>query len=507
MEMDEIESPLAATAQPLEELSERPGALSRGKSILLNFGSLSAGTAVTRLTNLATNAVLARRVSISGYGITGIAQSITIYFGLLSELGLGTVAIREGAQHPEKLQQVISSMMGLRLVLASAAVLLGLMVSPYLPFSETSRSLFRLYILTLPIEAISVDWVFRAVQRMHWNTILQAVGAALTLSLTILLVQEPRHLLRLGGIAAVAALAPALLGIVILGRQGFHARPTFSIADAKYFLAQSLPLCATWLAILLYSQANILILGAARGESDVGLYGAAIRMSQLFYQPIWIYFAAIVPALMQSWAQSQEKARLLLSDSVRLTAITTIGAGIVSASAGTWLLARIFGKSFGGAGQAFEIMIWTQAISAIGQNWSNLCVAAKRNGSLIRSNSLGAIVNVMVCLATVSRMGIRGAALSNLLAATSVTCFLICSFGRDMGFNILQGAARPALAGAGAYLVSLATRWTAPPVCATLSVFSFVILLLLTGAVTAVDLKRLRVLIMPARQLASEVQP
>ena len=507
MEIDEIVSPVADPTETFQESAERPVALFRGKSILLNFGSLSAATAATRLTNLVANAVLARRVSTSGYGITGIAQSATNYFGLISDLGLGVVAIREGAQHPERLQQVISSMLGLRLVLASATVLLGLLVSPYLPFSETSRSLFRLYILTLPIQAISVDWVFRAIQRMQWNTVLQVAGAALTCSLTVLLVREPRHLLRIGVIAVVAAAAPAVLSIVILRRQGFHARPTFSIADAKYFLAQSMPLCATFLAMLFYSQANTLILGVVRGDSDVGRYGSAIRMSQMFYQPIWIYFAALTPALMQSWAQSPERAHSLLSDSIRLTAITTIGSGIVAASAGTWLLARVFGKSFGGAGQAFEIMIWTGVVSAIGQNWSELCVAAKRNSILILSNFLGAIVNVTVCLATVSRMGIRGAALSNLLAAMSVTGFLICAFGREMGFKNLKGAARPALAGVGAYLVSLATRWSAPPVSATLSCLSFVALLLLTGAVTKEDLRRVRVLIMPARQIASEFQP
>jgi O-antigen/teichoic acid export membrane protein len=230
-------------------------------------------------------------------------------------------------------------------------------------------------------------------------------------------------------------------------------------------------------------------------------------MSQLFYQPIWIYFGAISPALMQSWAQSPERARSLLSNSVRLTAITTIGGGIVAASAGTWLLAIVFGRSFGGAGQAFEIVIWTEVATAIGQNWSELCVAAKRNSSLILSNCLGALVNVTVCLISVSRMGIRGAALGNLLAATSVTAVLICSFSGDLGFRILQGAMKPALAGAGAYLVSLATRWSAPPVCATLSVLSFVVLLLLTGAVTMMDLKRLRVLMIPARLVASEFQP
>ena len=119
--MDEVVSPAAESTEPSHELTKQAMVTSHGRSILLNFGSLSTGALFSRLMGLATNAVLARRVSTAGYGMTGIAQTITIYFGLLSDLGLGTVAIREGAQRPEKLQRVISSMLGLQLALAAAA--------------------------------------------------------------------------------------------------------------------------------------------------------------------------------------------------------------------------------------------------------------------------------------------------------------------------------------------------------------------------------------------------
>jgi PST family polysaccharide transporter len=479
-------------------------ASSHGKKILWNFSSLAASAVSSRAAGLATNAVLARRVSTSGYGISGIAQSAMSYFGLLSDLGLGTVAIREGTQHPESLQSVISSMMGLRLLLACAACLLGLVITPHLPFSESSRSLFRLFLFTLPIQALNVDWVFRALQRMYWNTILEISGTVLTLILTISLVREPHDILRVAWIVAIVATVTALLGIVVLSRQGYHARPVFSLTEAKYFLGQSVPLCASSLAILLYTQANSLILGAVRGETDVGLYGAATRLSQVFYQPIWLYYAAMSPALMQSWAQSPQRARTLLATSVRLTAITSIGFGLLAASAGPWLLEKIFGKAFSGSGQAFEVIIWAGVLVAVCHNWGQLAIAAKKTGLLLQSTLIGAIVNLAVCAATVSRLGIRGAALSNLLAEIAVCSVLVCSFGWDMGLRPLQGAAKPLLAGAGAYAVSLATRSCGPPVCATLTALSFLVLLFLVGEITAHDLKRLHALL-PVRRIAPEL--
>lgn len=501
--MGDLAPAVDTASTPLPEAVEPAAPIGRGRWILLNFGSLSAGTLATRLSGLATSAILARRVSTAGYGMTGIAQTATTYFGLLSDLGLATVAVREGVQHPERLQRVISTTTGIRLALGIGAFLIALLVAPYLPFSESSRSLFRLYLLTLPIQAFNVDWVFRAIQRMHWNTILETSFAVLTLVLTAILVHQPNQILRVGGIAAFAAAATAFAGILILKGQGFHARPEFSLSAAKDYLGQSLPLCATWLAVLLYSQANTLILGAVRGESDVGLYGAALRVSQVFYQPIWLYFAAMAPALMQSWHRSMDDARRLMLESVRITAITTIGGGVIAASCGTWLLIKIFGKPYSSSGQAFEIMIWTAVVMAIGQNWSQLCIAAKRNRILVVANFLGAIVNVAICIPAASMMGIRGAALSNLLASITVTVALISAFGGPLGYKLLRSTAKPVLAGVGAYAISVATRWTSPPVSAVVSAFSYLAILLVLGEIGLRDLNRLRAMLF-TRPLPSE---
>src|SRR5208282_1990497 len=259
----------------------RAEAPSRAKTILWNFGSLSAGAAISRLAGLATNAVLARSVSAAGFGVAGIAQGVTAYFGLLSDMGLGVVAIREGAQNRSKLQQVISSTIGLRLTIAFALIPIGFITTQFLPYSERSKDLFRLYLLTLPIQAVSVDCFFRALQKMYLNTALQIVVAVLTLVLTIALVHQAKDLMWVAGIAAIAAAIGGVVGLGLLRRQGYNAWPAFSLRESRYLLRQSLPLCAVSFAITMYAQANNLILGAFRSEAEVGLYVAATRLIQV----------------------------------------------------------------------------------------------------------------------------------------------------------------------------------------------------------------------------------
>jgi O-antigen/teichoic acid export membrane protein len=501
--MDDIPTPATALAETYQAADESVGAPSRAETILWNFGSLSVGAAVGRLAGLATNAVLARCVSASGYGVAGIAQNLTVYFGLFSDMGLGTVAVREGAQNRKGLQKVISSTIGLRLTLALASVLLGLIASGFLPYSESSKNLFRVYLLTLPIQAVSVEWVFRALQKMYLNTALQIFDALLSLVLTIALVHKPKDVIWVAGIAAIVSAAELILGLVLLRRQGYNAWPVFSLHEGSHLLRQSLPLCAAAFAVMMYQQANILILGAYRNGAEVGLFVAATRLSAVCYYPIWLYFTAMAPALMEAWGVSREGARSLLSSSVRVTAIVGIGSGLIAASLSEWAVKTVFGRSFGGASSAFNILIWTGVIIAIGHNWGELCIAAKRNRTLMQSTFLGAVVNLIVCAATVSHMGIRGAALSNLLAEIAVHVYLVFSFGWHMGLSVLRSAMKPVLAGAGAYATSIATRLSGPPLCATLTAISFLGLLFLIGGLTTRDLTRLRSLI-PVRRWVAE---
>jgi len=499
--MGDISTPTDSLAEAYEiQAAAQPP--SRAKTILWNFGSLSVGAAVSRLAGLGTNAVLARRVSASGFGVAGIAQSVTIYFSLLSDMGLGTVAIREGAQNPAKLQQVISSTIGLRLMLALALIPIGFVTAQFLPYSASSKNLFLIYLLTLPVQALSVEWVFRSLQKMYLNTALQILGAVLILVLTLALVRQAKDLIWIAGIAAIAAAVGAILGFELLRRQGYAAWPTFSIRESAYLLRLSLPLCAVSFAVTLYAQTNNLILGYYRTEAEVGLYVAATRLIQVFYYPIWLYFTAMAPALMEAWAVSCDSARSLLSSSVRITSIISIGSGLVAASLSQWAIRVVFGRSFEGASSAFNILVWTGVIIAIGHNWDELSVAARRNKMLLQSTLLGAFVNLLVCGLSVSRLGIRGAALGNLSAEVAAHAYLLYSFGWHMGLSLFREAVRPAVAGAGAFGVMFATRNIGLPICPLLTASSYAAFLVMIGGITASDIGRLRAII-PVRRLNS----
>ena len=416
-----------------------------------------------------TNAYLARRIAPAGFGAVGLAQSIISYLGLLSDSGLSVIALRDGAQDPSRLDGLIRSITGLRLALGCALVPVGLLAAQFLPFSESSLHVLRVFALSLPLQALAVDWVFRALQRMHYAAITQLATAALTLLLTVAFVHNPRHLGRVPWVGVATGAAAVALSLCLLGRTGHRLSVSFQFNRSKRYLAQSLPLCAASFAITLYIQANFLILGKVHGDAEVGMYAAASKIAAVVFTITSLYFSAMAPALMELTARSSRDAARLLAESVRVTAAGACGFVAVGAAGSGALLRWVFGAPFLPATDALAILLCSGGVVAVTSNWAQFAIASHRERLILWATGLGGCANLIVCAALVRRYGSLGAAIGNLAAEVVVGAVVVAPWPRDVGLGALRTSLKPALVAAAAFclgsrLAPLGGLWAATAV-------------------------------------------
>lgn len=489
-------SHLTETAKAAEGTGERSGQegslRSSTSNVARNFGSLLLGRFGSQALGFFTNAYLARRIAPGGFGAVGLAQSVISCLALFSDAGLGLIAVREGAQNPSRIQNLIGSITGLRLLISFALLPVGLIAAEFLPFSESSRAVLRVFAFTLPLQALAVYWVFRALQRMYYATIVQIGVALLTLVLTLAFVRTPHHLLRVPWLSFLTCLGGCGLAVYLLGRAGYKLSVNLRLGDSWRYLQQSLPLCAATFALVLYYQANCMIVGKVHGDAEVGMYTAAYRAATVFFGLTWLYFTAMAPALMELYARSQTAAAALLKESVRLTAAAGCGVAVVGAAGSGLIVNIVFGAAFSAARPAFAVMLFSGTLAAIAHNWAQLAIAAHREKLIMRATLSGGIANLIVCCILVGRFASLGAAIGNLIGELVVACVLILSWPVEAGLRALKPAAAPAALAALALLAgSQVTGWgsLANP-CVTGAVYAAG--LVMTGTVGARDLRRLR---------------
>jgi len=431
-----------------------------GAAVARNFASLAAGRLGSQLLGFVTNAYLARRVAPAGFGAIGLAQAAMTYLTIFSDSGLSTIAVREGAQHPGKIQGLISSISGLRLLLATGCMIVGLAVAGFLPYSESSCQILRIFALSLPVQALAVDWVFRAIQKMHYMAIVQVASSLATLALTLALVRGAGHVLRVPAIAVGVGALGVALSVQLLCRAGYRLRLWFVFSAFRSHLSQSLPLCAASLAITLYIQVNYLILGKVHGETEVGLYSAAARMTSVLSTPFWLYYAAMVPVLMGLYAQSKPRAAVFLAHSVRITSVFGFAMLAVGLAANRLLVRTIFGPAFLQSVPVFSVMLSSAAVVAVSHNWGQLAIAANRERLVLKGTLLGGVVNLMACGVLVQPFGAVGAAVGNLSAEIAVALALFSPWPAQFRATGLRPALGPAVSCLIALLVAhIASPW------------------------------------------------
>lgn len=469
-----------------------PPARAAATTIARNFTSLMLGRFGSQALSFVANAYLARRIAPAGFGAIGLAQSVLGYLGLFSDSGLSIIAVREGAQHPSQIRQLIGSITGLRLLLTCALVPIGLLGAGFLPFSESSRAVLRVFALSLPFQALAVDWVFRALQRMHYAAITQVATAALTLVLTVAFVRNPDHLLRVPWIGLVTGACALVLSLHLLTKAGQRLTLTFHLRDSLHYLAQSLPLCAANFAVTLYMQANYLIVGKVRGDAEVGLYASAAKVAGVFFTVTWLYYAALAPALMEVYARCQRSAAAMLGESVRLTAAAGCGLAAVGAVASGLVMDRVFGPAFSPAKSALEVMLLSGAVVAVTHNWAQLAVAARRERLILVATALGGVANLVVCGMLVGRIGGFGAAIGTLVAEVVVGAVLILAWPPEFGLRALRPAAMPTAIAVVSWVLGMqfAARGRLAASCATAVLYGAG--LVLTGTVGFRDWERVR---------------
>ena len=119
--------------------------LSMGQRIAKNFFSLSISKLITSIGTFSIIVYLARTLLPSGFGKINFALIVISYFGLISNMGLSTLGVREIAKDHNKLKKYIENIVSLRVILGIISYLFLLLFVFLLPKPLELKALILLY--------------------------------------------------------------------------------------------------------------------------------------------------------------------------------------------------------------------------------------------------------------------------------------------------------------------------------------------------------------------------
>jgi FkbM family methyltransferase len=305
-------------------------------------------------------AYVARYLGPKNFGLMSYAISFVSLFGFLAGFGADGILNREFVRQPEKKEELISAGFWLKLLgglLAIAVVnIIGLITNA----DQLTRLLIFIFSLTFIGQSFTVITTYFQARVLSKKVVLvQLIVTLLSALIKLIFIYFHLSVIWLTAVYLLDSLNLAA-GLIIIYRQGqkkfFRLNIDWSIF--KSILRDSLPLMLTVVTITLYSKIDQIFLKQMIDDATVGIYSAAVKLSEVWYFIPGIICASLFPAIVNA-----KKDPLIYEKRLKKLFLLIFFLALVI-SLLVFFLARplvdlLFGSSYGAAALILKIYIWS----------------------------------------------------------------------------------------------------------------------------------------------------
>lgn len=395
------------------------------KKVGKGAGILFIGIILSKLFTYAFRAVVARYFGAADYGLLILAMAIVSFIALVMVFGLPQGLLRYiaydiGRGNRKAIAPMVGSVLWLVL---SVSFVLG--VALWVFAEEVSVGLFHKPELVLFLRISAVLAPLLVVYNVFDN-VLQAFQSAKALvvsrnfadplsKVVILLV-----LASLGFGVWIAPFSYVFGIIVSVAIMVYYVGKQISLKDmllrparlSRELVSYSLPLMFTNLSLMIFSWADVIVLGMFVSSEGVGIYDAASVTSRLLSIVPLAFSTMFMPAITEVYAKNKWQVISLYNHVTKWVLLLLLPMLFFLAMFSRTMLGFFFGSEFGVGAASLVVLLVGQLFWGWGLLAANILAMLERTKLIFFNSALAAIMNIVLNFVLIPRMGILGAAIA-----------------------------------------------------------------------------------------------
>ena len=408
--------------------------------------TLSFSEIVLRLISFFIIIYLARVLGAADFGKISFAQTLILYFMLITNLGLDTLGVREIARGKDNIVNYTGNIITLKLFLAIFSFCLMLVFVNFIHKSFQVKYLIIFYGFSLFPSALLLEWFFRGVERMEFIGISRILGKLPYALLVVFLVKSSKQLLLIPYLSLSGSLIAIGFLIYIFTKQYGKFKLVFNLSRWKSLIRQALPIGASSIMIQIYYNFDIVMLGFMKGDKVVGCYNAAYRVILFAWMFFPLFIHAIFPLMSRYYKESQEKLKILISSSTRLLSIIGLPLGVGGTILAKPIMRLLYGEGFDNGIIAFQILIWSVVIICLRCTYEQSFLACDKEKRYMFGVMSGALTNIGLNLILIPFFGLKGAAVATVISEFVFSLYLFFYFRIVSKVKIISYCLKPFIA-------------------------------------------------------------
>ncbi len=302
---------------------------------------------------------LAHTLGADGFGKLEFVLACLMFGMIAVESGFQTIGARDVAIDPRSAANLVSRILPIQLLIAATltAVCFVLQWASWLD-PTTARLLFG-YSISLLWIPFFLTWVFQGQQRMIWVAVPQVLRQLCFLLVAWLGVRTTDDLLRLPYAENGSVLAAAALCLVVYLRRGQRLslrRPW--TPESRAVMRDAATIGTSQILWFVRMYFPIVMLKFILGDAEVGRFGAAHRIVNVFQVGVTVYWMSFFPQLSQHAGRASLQTTLMKSLTVSTSFMVCCAIGF------SWFAPQIMQLAFGSgfavatAATVLAIMVW-----------------------------------------------------------------------------------------------------------------------------------------------------
>ncbi len=362
------------------------------------------------------------------FGIYSYAISFYGLFVAFISLGMESISIRELVKSPDKRDEILGSVFYSQLLGAVLAISL-IALTLFITNEDVSTS-----VLILIISASSFFQTFNVID-YYYRSKVNAKYSVYVLSTSVILVALIKF-------ALIFIKAPLLFFLIAyaceflfnaIGYTIIYHSQKLKISVWKFdknlaltLLKDSWPLILSGVVVSIYVKVDQVLIKNMLTSRDVGIYAAAVRLSESWYFIPIAISNALFPAIVTAKSIASELYLSRLQKLYDVLAWIAIGISIPVSFLSGEIIQVLYGSKYSASAPILTIYIWAGVSVFLGVASSQYLVTENFTKISLMRTSLGMIANVILNIIFIPRYGIVGSAYATLLSYTLVILSLGC---------------------------------------------------------------------------------
>ena len=403
--------------------------------ILQNFSFLALSQVAEKFINFFIIILLAGYLGVNGFGSYALCIAFVNIFTSLLDAGLNMLTMREVAARSINEASFLGRVLISKMIIGSVVAVLIILSAGYLyPTLEIQQSIL---FYTLSVLLLSLSTAFRAIfmakERMELEGLL-ATGYRLLLLAGVFVCMFMN--IRLPELMLIHLFSSAIiLAVSFIVCTKYFTKIIYSInlREMRSLLTNSFPFALGAIMGEIYFNIDRVMLSKICGVDAVGYYSVASRLC--FF---WIVIAhsltlASYPVFSRSWNVDKKAVVKMFNSLFKTLLVISVPLSLVVYATAGEIVGFTFGENFDESIDLLKILAWLLPPLYLIHLTGRTLEAIGEQGFVAKSMTISVIINVLLNLALIPRMGAAGACIATVITAIIIFLIQFTYINRRMG--------------------------------------------------------------------------